>query len=93
MRCYQAELCLPSCSDLYHSDTVKAQGIDCFMKCGDHIVSNDVTELSTRTLASACIPPLSKADVLRFDVFQFNANLREAYAGNPELLVHCPVSY
>jgi hypothetical protein len=63
------------------------------MTCGAHIVSTDLTELSDRSLASACIPPLSEADVLRFDVFQFNANLRAAFADTPGVLIHCPVSY
>jgi hypothetical protein len=66
------------------------------MTCGAHIVSNDVTELSTRSLSSTQQPritPLAAADVLKFDVFQYNANLREAFADTPEVLVHCPVSY
>jgi hypothetical protein len=80
---------------MHHSDAIKAHGIDCFMTCGAHMVSNDVAELSTRSMASTqepCITPLSAADVLRFDVFQYNANLREAFADTPEVLVHYPVS-
>jgi hypothetical protein len=78
-----------------HSDAIKAHGIKCFMNCGAHIVANDVAELSTRSMASTHEPritPLTEADVLKFDVFQYNANLREAFAETPEVLVHCPVS-
>jgi hypothetical protein len=59
------------------------------------MVSNDVAELSTRSIASTLQPritPLAAADVQKFDVFQYNANLREAFADTPEVLVHCPVS-
>jgi hypothetical protein len=58
--------------------------------------SQDIQLLSTASTQYATtllhIVPLTAAEVTRFDVFQYNAVLREAYAHTPEVLVHCPVS-